>query len=583
MSKKFENKLALERSQQLLKERSKILSLPTEKRIDRILEHPQPAALVHSFPEEDFHFLINDIGLHDSLPILSLASDKQKEFLLDIEVWDKDRIDNVEVTKWLDLMLQADPKRLIKWLIDEKPEFLEFYLLKNIDIRMREHDQDPSDFGDDYFTQDDTLYVKIIDAPFHTEAAEGDEKHRKEFLSKFLSQMSDFDFHTYRNLLIESTAIIAAETEEENYRLRNVRLEEKGFLPFDEAVGIYQSIKPQDLKTKYKKTDWLFDKTTILPVPLYHADMLKQDNLFTRALFQIKDDNILQRLQIEFASLSNQIASADQKKVTSKDELQEIVKKACGYLSIGLEKLAMDDDSNKKSDMISATFIQQFALADIFRVGFGLALALKWSADKWMKKSWFSKEGLTLSFWGEEWLGVLGGLFLKKPLFYNSSKTGQLYREFESIQDIHDTETILNEVIEFDDLLSHMEIKIDTTFEGFLTFKNLLLTFWARDCLGKKDKLLPVKMEDFKTFFEYLFRDQPTEKQKLEKGRKIGKSVKESFLSWLSKKSGLSDHEISEKLSHTLENLFTEIENEYGNVSAKDLDPRYVYHFLLEK
>jgi hypothetical protein len=411
-----ENNLALERSQQLLKERSDILDLPPDKRIDRILEYPQPAALVHSFPEEDFHFLIHDIGLQDCMPVLALASDKQKEFLLDVEAWEKDRVDNDALTKWLDLMLQADPNRLIKWLINEKQEFLELYFLKNITIRIREHDQDPSDFGDGYFTQDDTVYIKILDAAVQTETQEVSEKERKEFLTKFLNKLASFDFENYRNLIIESTAIIAAETEEENYRLRNVRLAEKGFLPFDEAVGIYQSLKAQDLKAKHQKTDWLSDKSSTLPVPLYHAGMLEEDNLFTRALLQIKDENILQRLQIEFANLSNRIASADQKTVKSRAELQQVVKKACGYLSIGLEKLALEENTTENQELISATFIQQYPLANIFRVGFGLALELKWQADKWMRQSWFSKEGLTLSFWGEEWLGVLGGVLIQKPL-----------------------------------------------------------------------------------------------------------------------------------------------------------------------
>ncbi|MBW2366030.1 MAG: hypothetical protein JRF25_13535 [Deltaproteobacteria bacterium] len=451
MKKNDENKLLLERSQQLLKARSEIHSLPPEKRLDRILEHPQPVALVHSFSEEDLHFLIHDIGLQDSLPILSLASDKQKEFLLDMGAWVKDRVDTSALTKWLDLMLQADPKRLIKWLIDEKSEFLELYLQNNIDIRIREHDQDPSDFGDGYFTQDDTVYIKILNASVQTEEQEVSEKERKEFLTKFLNALASFDFENYRNLIIESTSLIAAETEEDNYRLRNVRLAEKGFLPFDEAVGIYQSLKAQDLKAKHQKTNWLSDKSSTLPVPLYHAGMLEEDNLFTRALLQIKDENILQRLQVEFAHLSNRIASADQKTVKSRMELQEVVKKACGYLSIGLEKLAFEENTIDNQELISATFIQQYPLANIFRVGFGLALSLKWQADKWMKQSWFSKEGLTLSFWGKEWLGLLGGLFIKKPLYFdNYQTTDQLYREFSSIQDIHNTEVKLSEIIEVD-------------------------------------------------------------------------------------------------------------------------------------
>jgi hypothetical protein len=582
MSKKNENTLALERSQKLLKERVKILSSDPDKRLDRILEHPQAVALVHSFPEEDLHFLIHDIGLQDSLPILSLASDKQKEFFLDMETWEKDTVDINAFTKWLDLLLQADPKRLIKWLMAEKVELLKLYLMNNIDVRIREHDQDPSDFGEGYVTQDETVYIKILDVPALSDSPEVEEKQRKDFLNRLLGQLASYDFQTYRNILIETIGVIKAEIEEEDYRLRNVRLAEKGFFPFDEAIGIYQSIKPEALKAKHKKTDWLLDKETILPVPLYHAGMMEHDNLFTRALLQIKDEAILQRLQVEFASLSNQIASADQKKITGKEELQDLVKKACSYLSIGLEQLCLEEDFTENQEVESAAFIQQYPLADIFRVGFGLALALKWKADKWMKNSWFAKEGLTLSFWGEGWLGVLGGLFIKKPLFFDNYKTtDQLYREFSTVDDIQDTEIMLNEIIAVDNLLSLTKIKIETTFEGTLSFKNLILTLWARGCLGKSDELLPIKLNDFNTFFEYLFGDPLAETS--DKDHKIDKSVKEALLSWLSKKTNLPEHDISQKLGQTLENIFTEIESEYRRVLAKDLDPRYVHHFLLEK
>lgn len=578
MSKKTENTLALERAQQLLQERIKILSSDPDKRLDSILGHPQAIALVHSFPEEDLHFLIHDIGLQDSLPILALASDKQKEFLLDMETWDKDRLDIAAVTKWLDLMLQADPKRLVKWLMTQKVELLKLYLMNTIDVRIREHDQDPSDFGEGYATQDETVYLKILDAPILSDSQEVEEKQRKQFLNKLLYQLSSYDFQYYRDILIETIGIIRAEIEEEDYRLRNVRLAEKGFLPFDEAIGIYQSINPNDLKAKHKKTEWLLDKETLLPVPLYHAGMMEQDNLFTRALIQIKDEAILQRLQVEFASLSNHIASADQKKVTSKVELQELVKKACSYMSIGLEQLCVEEDYIENQEIESAKFIQQYPLADIFRVGFGQAQALKWQADKWMKQSWFSIQGLTLSFWGEAWLGVLGGLFIKKPLFYdNYQTTDQLYREFATVQDIQHTETILNEIIEVDNLLALMKIEIETTFEGSLNFKNLLLTLWARHYLEQSDELLPVKLNDFKTFFEYLFGNQTDATN-----RKINETVKEDFLNWLFKKTSPPKHDISQKLGQTLENLFTEIESEYGSVSTKNLDPRYVYHFLLQ-
>ena len=63
------DKKALERFEKLREKRLQILALPPKKAMDRILEDPQPAALVHSFPEQDFYFLIHDIGAGDSLPL----------------------------------------------------------------------------------------------------------------------------------------------------------------------------------------------------------------------------------------------------------------------------------------------------------------------------------------------------------------------------------------------------------------------------------------------------------------------------------------------------------------------------------
>ena len=114
MNKDKNTKQAIERFQNLSRQRKEILSLPAEKALSRIVDSPQPAAIVHSFPEEDFYFLINNIGAEDSLQLLSLASDKQWEYILDIEVWEKDRISINNVTKWLDLFIKADSQRFLR-------------------------------------------------------------------------------------------------------------------------------------------------------------------------------------------------------------------------------------------------------------------------------------------------------------------------------------------------------------------------------------------------------------------------------------------------------------------------------------
>ena len=58
--------------------------------------------------------------------------------------------------------------------------------------------------------------------------------------------------------------------------------------------------------------------------------------------------------------------------------------------------------------------------------------------------------------------------------------------------------------------------------------------------------------------------------------------MKSGFIDWLVRETGLRDFEITESLGRIFEDLFGEIEAEYGRVTAKDLDPRFVQLFLLK-
>ncbi len=171
-------------------------------------------------------------------------------------------------------------------------------------------------------------------------------------------------------------------------------------------------------------------------------------------------------------------------------------------------------------------------------------------------------------------MGVLGGLLIKKPLFYDNYKTGELYREFISIADINKTENILNEIIAFDELFSLISIEPGPAANDHLTYKNFILTLWARHYLELPEKLIPLTFDEFRIFFDDLWADK-------EQPRKTSLSIKESFLDWISSKTGLVHYEISQRLGQSFENLFSEIENEYGKVSRNDLDPRYIHLFLI--
>ena len=411
-----------------------------------------------------------------------------------------------------------------------------------------------------------------IDAGSDEEDGEhGHFKDREQVLLDLLQYMADLDHVLYEHILLESAAIISAESEEELYRLRNVRLAEKGFLSFEESVGIYQPLKPGDLDRSRRKT--LVRSREIEgspPIPFFPNQMLEAESAFAKAVATLPEENIVLQLQSEFANLCNQMMVADRKDGITREALREVVKKACGFISIGLENLPGDPKD----------FICCYPLADLFRVGYGFVLRLKWRTENWRHKSWFAERGLPLSFWGEKWLGVIGGLLLKRPLYFDNYESGVLYRDFSTAADILKTEAALDEIIAFDDLLSRLPVMVKP-LQGttLLTHKNFILTLWARYHLGLDGQapvFTTVPLDAFRAFFKDLWNPGVTP-------RTVRRPMKHAFLKWLSQISGLSGAEITDNSGNTLERLFAEIESEYGTVSDRTLDPRFMQHFLITK
>jgi hypothetical protein len=206
-----------------------------------------------------------------------------------------------------------------------------------------------------------------------------------------------------------------------------------------------------------------------------------------------------------------------------------------------------------------------------------MALDLKWKAIQWQKSSWFKKQNIPLSFWDEEGMGVLGGLLIKKPLYFDNYKSAELYREFETVDDIVSTEKKLEEIINYDRLFSSLELAGDLSSQRFLTYKQLILTLWARGFLGLEPPNAPIylSIDEFKDFYDKMMTGEELQKH-------IDDLMKSDFLEWLSEKTGESKEEIGLRMGQSFEDLFIEIENELGTVSKTHLDPRYIRHFLIK-
>lgn len=570
---------------------NKVFASSSEKALDMILDYPFPAKLIQSFPDQDLYYLMHKIGKSDFIPVLSMASSEQWEYILDMDVWDNDRLDIKSMTNSFDLLFKADSQRLLRWVIKEKPDFLEFYLLNNIDIKIREHDELIPDDSDEYITFDDKFYFKI-----KALVNEEDKENNRELILKMFKTLAELDLSVLHGLLLETSALMLSQTEEEQYRQKNIRLAEKGFLPFHHAIGIYQPTSSSFISKRQDKTfldKEYFDSDLPLP-PQFFSNVFQNKNLFVKAL-NLFDNKALLFFETEFAVLTNKIISADKIKVESIKMLEKAALKACDYLNLGIEKML-----NGRLDIVLARdIIANYSLEDIFRAGVQESIFLKIRAQKWFKKSFMYKKRLPLSFLCEDFLAVLGGLFLDRPLLFvkdaevldtkeiktklEISDSGAMYKNFQSVFEIEQASKTLDKIIAIDEMLDKADFDISSFTQGILTYKSLILTLWAKRCLNLELSLEPIDIKVFKKFFIQLFSSfDNSSYDSSNKDKSKGKETIQlsDMISWISEISGIEN--ISKNLIMVLENLLEEIKDEYASLDENDIDPRFMPHFFLK-
>ncbi|MBU2497971.1 MAG: hypothetical protein KKE57_03650, partial [Proteobacteria bacterium] len=118
-----------------------LFSISGSEALKRVLDLDDPDRIIQEMNRVDFFWLVKKIGEEDSLPLLNMASPEQWEYLLDMELWQRDRIDLDQATDWLGRMRQADPGRFVGWLLSHGESLAYYYFFKNVHVEVRNKDE----------------------------------------------------------------------------------------------------------------------------------------------------------------------------------------------------------------------------------------------------------------------------------------------------------------------------------------------------------------------------------------------------------------------------------------------------------
>lgn len=530
-------------------------ALPSSKILNRILEADRPGELVQGLTSEDFFWLIKKVGNDDCLPLLELASIDQWEYLLDLEIWRKDRLDMDNTSLWMKQLQQADCSRLVRWLFSEGEDLGFYHFFRTVEVVVVTSEDEIYDLPEGFFSIDGVFYIRAIDSEY------------QDTIESIIREMASEDFNRYQAFLHGIAGVLPAEMEEEMYRLRNVRLAEHGFLPYEESLKIYAPLNPEDLATEKRPSlpGIFLDDGGMAMVPVSHLYHVDSRNMLSETLFRSTDPLFLERLRLEFAGLCNQVLSADSVMVHEVDVLIKTCRKAGGYLNLTLEKLCGKDISSAEK------LLKDHPLESLFRVGFGLVLKLKWEAERWLKGGWFLSQGLDPAFWGEHWGGILSGLIEKRPRFYVGLEEEE-YRDFEWLSELGACMKVLRGLMVLDGLMERLTelYPFDSvlTKSPEMTFHSLIFNLWGRILLKMAPSFSGLSLEQAKDLF-HLLRAGTTKPPYDMPG--FEEVFIQDFMAYVSN----SEPEATSILKETLTLIWQEFCNEYQWISVNDLDGRY--------
>ncbi len=530
--------------------------LTGSKILDRIMEQKNLGKLVQSLSSSDFFWLLKKVGEEDCLALLELASEDQWQYVLDLEIWAKDRLDKARTSAWIKRLQQADPRRLIRWFFDQGETLASYHLFKSMEVIVVDKDDEAYELPEGFFSLDGVFHFRILDP------------EQRETIENIIREMARMDNVRYQAFLTGLAGLLPAEMEEEMFRLRNVRLAEHGFLPLEEATSVYAPLDPAALAPE--KPEGLPDifedeemRAMVPALPLYHTET---ENILTEAVFETEDPVLMDKIRLEFAGLCNQVMSADGLLIPELDVLVKTCQKVARVLNLALERLCGKDLSKAQQALRTHSFV------DLFRVGFGLTLKLKWEAERWLKESWFFGQGLDTDFWGEPWGGMLAGLLDKRPQHYLGPKGKDAYKDFEWLSELGESLEDLRRLMVLDALIERLAADYPTDEELMaspeLTYGPLLFNPWSRRLLDLQPSFSGLSLEQVKTLLHRL--RAGSEKPPFEMPGFDETFVKD-FMSYASD----ADPEAASILRDTLSFIWHEFREEYEWVNLDDLNARY--------
>ena len=531
-------------------ELSKVLQCSPAERARTIIDSPYTKQILKQLSSQETYMLIKESWGTDSQILLPYIPPETISHFIDMDCWEKDNLSVEGLFEWLWEIYNASVDTLQDALehIDLDLVILLFqsYLEVVQVVPTDEHIPDLLNAG--YESFDDIYYFRFT---------EDDEKTQllKDMLSILFTHHQDIYYGIMEGVLWEIKSFM----EESLFERRTLRLMEMGFPPPEEAVSIYQHIRPDRLlKTglQKEKTPLIDEDRSFLP-SLYMEHFSQNKGIVVQAIADSPEET-RDRLVYEMIYLANKIIMADFRPLNELDELRKSMDKASSITSLGLAIAMRENKSSAQS------ILENVNAETLFSLGYNMV----YEQQKRLK---LLLREIESSMIPESLNEYVEGLLKKRPLYKDT--------EFSTIEQLEQvtwlidrTEALVNITAELAWDRQIGELKGTNTGTN-LDMENIVLTSLAVNFIEKQSYFRPVSLTELLDFLEQTTRLDSTG------ARVFLPEVREDLIGYLSTFAGTGGEYLIEALADLLVSRF---DSELSGISTlTDLDVRFITCFVV--
>lgn len=325
-----------------------------------LLKSPQPEQYIQALPPQVLYFSLKQEGIEACHEVLPHVSQDQFTRICDYDFWEKDRLSIDKAFDLFAVIAELGSEQLYQrfaYLDDEYQ--LSFLAGKLFACDLEEYEQLPQ--------ADQDLFIAMPCKLVYYRILSDNEKHI-ELIRKIFESLLEHNLKYAYALLNHTHFSLASEMEENIFRFRTARMQEDGFIPYEESLECFSPFDIDALKVKWQRSTEERDALVSLEPGQQQSNFLMDTLALANEKGWDVDDQYAIHQQLLY--LVNSLCSAAQVDASDVKGLHRVMEQARALTSLGLEYITDGDHE------VALQALKEGHLKTFFRVAISLLHAL---------------------------------------------------------------------------------------------------------------------------------------------------------------------------------------------------------------